>query len=159
MNEFVVRQSLASITASATCVLASEVTGVNARIDLVDEGASTTNPTTMSAVTTGYPVNGCGNACGGLDNAANGGYDIWSGVTVSNGVVANSAKSGAANATGGTYARHDPQTNIYQGGSEYLLADGHVKFMRAQYVATSINPCSLATSAAMGIYAAAYCTQ
>ena len=164
MNMFLPNQTLATVVAPALCVMASEVTAVNARIDLVDEGASSTNPTTMSAVTSGYPVDGCGANCGGRDNAGAGGLDIWSGVTVASGRVTNSAKSNALNATGGTYARHDPTTaSVYFGGTEYLMTDGHVKFIRAQYVGSGIpevaptGACATASSTNMGNKVATYC--
>ena len=170
MNEYVSSQILAQVAAPATCVLTSEVSGVNARIDLVDEGVSTTGPTTLSAVTTGYPPGACGAGCGGMDNAGNGGYDIWSGVKVTGAAVA-TAPSGASNATGGAASRHDPQTVVSMGGSEYLLADGHVKFLRAQYVssgAPQTAACSdphagygfgYGSSNNLGPFAATYCTQ
>ncbi len=50
--------------------------------------------------------------------------------------LVNNPGFGAAPATGGQYARHDLQTNVLTGGSNWLLADGHVKFLRVQTVVT-----------------------
>ena len=38
--------------------------------------------------------------------------------------------------------RHDPQTVGNVGGSNYLLADGHVKFLRCQNVSGNWGPVS-----------------
>jgi prepilin-type N-terminal cleavage/methylation domain-containing protein len=48
-------------------------------------------------------------------------------------------QAAGGNATGGSVAnigaRHDPSNNTYAGHSEYLMADGHVKFLNWQNVA------------------------
>jgi len=139
MNRYVANQSLNTVIAPATCVLISEVKTAYAYVGFPDEGLAEVPGTymTFSAVTTGYPHNGCGTNCGGTDSP---GLDVYSGASVGGGVIKSTAASNATDANGGTDSRHDPSPNIFQGGSEYLMADGHVKFMRAQYVSTGITP-------------------
>ncbi len=148
MNIEVAGQPLNQIIAPATCVLASEVGKSYSYLEYVDEGLSEVpgGYMTFSPVTTGYPVNGCGTGCGGLDNWPGpspqpGGFDIYSGASVS-GKITSTATSNALNVTGGSNSRHDPQAAVFFGSSNYLMADGHVKFTRAQYVASGIfgNP-------------------
>ncbi len=165
MNMYVGGQPLANVAAPATCVLASEVAGTYSYLGYTDEGVSEVpgGYMTFSAVTTGYPHNGCGNGCGGTDNGP--GLDIYSGTNIGGGLITGNAKSNATNADGGTDSRHDPDPNIFHGGSEYLMADGHVKFLRAQYVSSGIAPqvCnggtgfSGANSTSMNGFASTYC--
>ena len=168
MNIEVGGQPLNALAAPATCILASEVGGSYSYLQYTDEGLSEVpgGYMTFSPVTTGYPVNGCGAGCGGLDNGPSpGGYDIYSGASVG-GIITNTATSNAFNATGGSNSRHDPQTSVYFGSSNYLMADGHVKFQRAQYVASGIQSgvCNLAlatgaNSTNMKGFSTTYCIQ
>ena len=125
--------------------MAYEDTGVKAYITFVDEGISEgAGPSQLSAVGDGY-----GYTTGGPGNDTGpGASDMRSGVTVTAGVPALAA-SGAQDATGGLNARHDPQASnsggsgqlgAESGGSEYLLADGHVKFIKLQYVYAGGSP-------------------
>jgi prepilin-type N-terminal cleavage/methylation domain-containing protein len=139
-NNFLPTQKLAILAAPATTVMCSEVTGVQAYIQYPDEGISEgLNPTQLSATTTGWMVDGCGNGCGGYDGP---GYDIYSGVQTNNTTVTNQVTSPAENATTGPLCRHDPQPLSNdpgpgaQGASVYLLADGHVKLLKWQYIST-----------------------
>ena len=140
LNEYVANQPLNNIIAPATCVMASETAGGNVYLQYVDEGLSEVPGPFMafSPVSTGYPHNGCGVNCGGTDNGP--GLDVYSGANVGGGFITGNAKSGATNATGGVDSRHDPQSSVFFGSSNYLMADGHVKFQRAQYVASGIYP-------------------
>ena len=140
-NEYLANQALNTLTAPASTVMASEVTGALAYLDLVDEGVSEVpgNYISLSPSTTGYPVDGCGTGCGGKDVGP--GPDIFSGATKGNtGPVTSLNTSGAVNATGGPQARHDVQSSANAGGSNYLLADGHAKFIRVQYVSGGYFP-------------------
>ena len=132
LNEYVPGQSLAFLAAPATTVLCYEVTGDTAHIDSVDEGTGTVGTAnwTASAVGDGYPdpqyyVNDIAsviNCNPGVDNCY-----------IQNPQPIN---YGAKPATGGSYSRHDIQSNVLTGGSNWLLADGHVKFIRVQNVST-----------------------
>jgi prepilin-type N-terminal cleavage/methylation domain-containing protein len=166
MNGFVGGKTLATVAAPATVVLGSEVTAVTAYINFPDEGVSEgLKPTQLSATTTGYSVDGCGVGCGGRDNAGTGGFDIWSGVTTSATAVTAQAKSGALNATANTYAKHDPQATPKIGFSEYVMCDGHVKFIKTEVISSGITPCTnpggttFGTSINMGGFAYTYCPQ
>jgi hypothetical protein len=147
MNEYIANQTLASSTAPASTVLASETSGALAYLEYVDEGVSEVPGTyiTLSPSTSGFPYHGCGSNCGGFDPSGQGGPDIYSGASKDNSgpVTALNAGSNAINATGGPQARHDPQTAPISGGSEYLLADGHVKYLRIQYVSSGYYPNSI----------------
>ena len=158
-------QALNRLAAPATTVLASEVKNAYAYLTYADEGLSEVpgGYITFSPVSTGYPHNGCGTNCGGTDSP---GLDVYSGANVSGGLITGIAGSNATDANGGTDARHEPSpTNIFQGGSIYLMADGHVKYLRAQYVSTGITPqvCNGgtgfagATSTNMNGFAATFC--
>ena len=169
MNIEVGGQPINQVVAPATCVLASEVGNSYSYLQYIDEGLSEVpgGYMTFSPVTTGFPVNGCGAGCGGLDNGPSpGGYDIYSGASVGGGIITNTATSNAFDATGGSNSRHDPQASVYFGSSNYLMADGHVKFMRVQYVGTGIvgSVCNAAlpigaTSTSMNGHAVTFCIQ
>jgi prepilin-type N-terminal cleavage/methylation domain-containing protein len=165
MNINAAGAGLSQFICPATTVLISEVTTSYAYLEFNDEGLREVpgGYMTFSPVSTGYPVNGCGSGCGGLDNGPSpGGYDVYSGASVNGTIITNTATSNAANATGGSYARHDPQTSVFFGASEYLLADDHVKFLRSQYIATGINfggtpVCSTGPNNNLGHNLATYC--
>ena len=107
--------------------MAYETTGIATYIQYVDEGISEgLAPVVLSPSGNGYGYNGGG---GGSDGGGSN-DDVMAGVSVSGG-VATAHNSNTHNATGGTLARHDPQAgNTQTGASEYLLADGHVKFIK-----------------------------
>ena len=158
LNMYVANQALNALAAPATCVMATEVKNAYAYLQYTDEGLSEVpgGYMTFSPVSTGYPHNGCGLNCGGTDNGP--WLDVYSGANVA-GVITSRATSNATNANGGIDARHDPNSNIFQGGASYLMADGHVKFQKAQYVSTGITPqvCTAASSTNMGIYGTTFC--
>lgn len=136
MNLYLGNEPQAVVQDPATIVLTSEVSGAVAYLSYSDEGLSevTGGVTRVSPVTTGYPVNGCGANCGGTDS--NPGYDLYGGVKSSGGVITATAASGESDATGGTFARHDPSSTAYAGLSEYLMTDGHVKAIHIQAVSS-----------------------
>ena len=83
----------------------------------------------------------------GLSTAGAGTYQVSpmaDGLNVyDNNPATNAASTTSYLATNGTNARHDPQTTAI-GGSEYLLADGHVKCSCAsQYVSNFGNTAPL----------------
>ena len=132
MNEFLPGQTLAVLAAPATTVLCFEDTAVTANPTILDEGATGQTNWGVSAVGTGWP-----------DPAAStSGSDFASKVTCTNGAFNCTVVTppNGSSATGGTLARHDPQSSVFLGGSEYLLSDGHVKFIRAQNVASGRTP-------------------
>ena len=157
MNFYVANQALAQVAAPATCVLASESTGSVTYLGYTDEGISETGAgyITFSPVTVGTP--------GGKDDGSGNAYS-GSGVDATNRTLSYVSTSNTVNATGGSQARHDPQPVATQGGSNYLLCDGHAKFLRAQTVASGLNTgatpvCTKAASTNMNSMAATYCIQ
>jgi prepilin-type N-terminal cleavage/methylation domain-containing protein len=129
-NEFLAAQSQALMAASATTVLAYEVTGVSANVQVPTEYISATQVgTVFSPVGDGYagvagtytaPVAG---SAGGTSNG-----DYWTGPTSS---LANTV---FLNENNGANARHDVG-GAGGGDSMYLLGDGHVKFLHYNSVA------------------------
>ena len=133
LNEYLAGQTLATLAAPATTVLCFEVTGDSAHISAVDEGTSNGVANwTASAVGDGWPdPQYQSNDIADVVNCPGGGYGNCS--------LVKNPGYGAGPALGGQYARHDPQSSVLLGGSEYLLADGHVKFLRIQYVIAGHN--------------------
>ena len=137
MNKFMAAQPLSVLAAPATTVMNYETTGIATYINYTDEGISEgLNPVVLSPAGTGYAYNGGG---GGSDGGNNG--DVVSGVTVAGNMITAAHASNTLNATGGTQDRHDPQPAFTQNGSSvYLLADGHVKFIKCQFVFNGGGP-------------------
>lgn len=128
MNEYLPQQTLAKLTAPATTVLCFEDSGDTTFVNVVGEGiAGLNNNYTGSAVGDGYPVSNNNNDIASVASCQGLAYGSCTAGT-----------GGAIPATGGSSAsgtaRHDPNPNQYNGGSEYLLADGHVKFLRVEKV-------------------------
>ena len=162
MNMYIGNQSNATVAAPSTTVLVSEVGTVLIYIEFPDEGISEgVSANSLSAITDGAAPNNCGNGCGGFNNGP--GWDIFSGMNLTGAppVVGGVAGSGAVDATAGGYARHNPSTSTFGGSSNYLMSDGHVKFMPFASVSNGFTPgvCTAASSTNMGSYAATFCTQ
>ena len=147
LNGYLPKRTLALLAAPATTVMIYEGTTVKAYVTLADEGISEgVAPGQLSAVGDGY-----GYTNGGPGSDSGSGFsDMQSGITITAGVPALAAAgSGAQDATGGLNARHDPQASnqggsgelgAESGGSEYLMADGHVKLIKLQSVYAGGNP-------------------
>ena len=124
MNEWLPALSLAQTAAPATTVMCFEVTHDTCQILLPDEGTRTVGAGVgqgfwvLSAVGDGYTY-------------ANGRNDISS-VADCTAVPCHLNTSNYANpATGDAAARHDPQTGNIYASSNYLMADGHVKYLNS----------------------------
>ncbi len=128
MNMYLPAKSLAFLAAPASTILCFEVTGDTAHIDTTDEGTSNgVDNWTASAVGDAYP------------DPMYGTNDLVSGVKCPGGGYGNctiAGYQGALPATGGKYARHDVQSSYAAGSSTYLLADGHVKYLRTSAVSS-----------------------
>ena len=132
LNKFAAAQSQAVMAAPASTVLAYEVKGAVAYITLADEGITEgLSPASLSPAGNGYPFS---TGTPGTDQGNNG--DVVSGVTTSAIIITARKPSAAQSATANVNARHDTSTN----GSEYLLADGHVKFLRQSTVSSGGTP-------------------
>jgi prepilin-type N-terminal cleavage/methylation domain-containing protein/prepilin-type processing-associated H-X9-DG protein len=128
-NMYLPAQSTAILAGPATTVMCFESVGDTAVIATVEEGTSNGVANWIaSAVGDAYPD----------PDRQYGNNDFMSGINCGGG-YANCSPSGyqpAQAATGGRLARHDPQTSQFQGHSNYLLADGHVKYLNVAYVRT-----------------------
>jgi len=131
-NLYLATLSQAGVNFPSSTVMCSEVQGAGVYLEYPDEGISEVPGAflALSPATTGYSVNGCGVGCGGTDISP--GYDIISGATkAASGatVITGFANSNAENSTGGTEARHAVGAVPYAGQSNYLMQDGHAKFI------------------------------
>ena len=137
LNEFVPGQALAQFAAPATTLLCLEVAGASANVTAVDEGVSS-GATNFSPIGTGFPgyTAPCPNA--GCDPITNDYANVATGCPAACALGTPTITV----ATGGPGGRHDPQTVGNVGGSNYLLADGHVKFLRCQNVSGNWGPVS-----------------
>ena len=132
LNEWLPTNALAVLAAPASTVLCFEVTGATANPTAIDENATGNSGWGVSAVGDGWPDPGPGNSYlpNDLADVAN-----CSPLPCTNGA----AKGGPA--VGGVYARHDANAaNSHGGHSEYLLADGHVKYIDVDYVSRGQYP-------------------
>jgi prepilin-type processing-associated H-X9-DG protein len=130
MNCYLGGLNSATMIAPATTVQCFEVTGDVAPLNYPDEGtkeAGAVSGWIVSAVGDGWGYNCCG-WTGDYTNAVN---CTAAGVCTRNGLGSNPVFNPAL---GGTYARHDVQSNGLQGHSMYLMADGHVKWISTQNV-------------------------
>jgi prepilin-type N-terminal cleavage/methylation domain-containing protein len=136
LNCYLPAATLAQLDAPSTTIMTYEVSGVQAYIQYSDEGISEgVHPTQMSAVGDSWAnVPACGGGCNGGD----GGQDMNASVTTNTTVVTGAAGGPGVAAVNYNAARHDPQTTA-SGASEYLLADGHVKFVKWQNASTGGN--------------------
>ncbi len=127
LNQYTPGIALALFNAPASTVMLYEVSGMTAVVTQPDEGAFQ-NQTYLSGIGDGWPGSqGSPATDGGNSN------DIQAAATYAGGSFTRTT-SGTTNATGGPNARHDPNAQQQLGGSEHLLADGHVKFIRCQYL-------------------------
>jgi prepilin-type processing-associated H-X9-DG protein len=125
-----------------------EIGGCSASIGLSDEGVSTTSSAAypLSPVGTGYP----GWALPAFDPIVN---DYANVADCSSKPCTLNPNPTAIVATRGAGARHDPHPGIPAGMSMYLLADGHVEFLRVESVAANWAPVS---NTALGNLAATF---
>ncbi len=137
MNEFAPGIALAQFNAPALTVLSCEVTNARAQITAIDEGASA-GVTTMSPVSTGWYYS----------NTAPDAVDQANGVNCGTQPCVYSKTNSTVNtATAGVGARHDPRAaNTPAGASMYLMADGHVKYIRFENVTQGAGETAAATS-------------
>ncbi len=133
MNQFLPGNSLAVLAGASNCVLLYEVTGDTAGVGAADEYTTGHANYTVSAVGTGWP------------DPAKADTDQASLVTCDgNDVCTNiAAGQGVKPAVGGQSARHDPQSDNFAGSSNYLMTDGHAKFLRISTVSTGRKPVGL----------------
>ncbi len=148
MNEYLAGQPLSVLAGSATTVLCYEVAGDTAHIDSVDEGTGPfgTQHWTASGVGNGFPdpsshINDTASviSCpgGGFGNCSLESYQGY----------------GASPAVGGPASRHDPQSSVFAGSAKWLLADGHVKYIRIANVRTGYNEIPNSALGASGLIA------
>jgi prepilin-type N-terminal cleavage/methylation domain-containing protein/prepilin-type processing-associated H-X9-DG protein len=142
-NAFLPGQSNATMVAPSTTVALFECanvwTVVNDPLEGTEDGGTTSpngNPYVLSAVGDGYPANppygdydiqSSAGACAATGGSCSGGY----------------SNPGPGNpAVGGSAARHNTVANTGRNGmggkANYLLADGHVKFIDSAYVWSGI---------------------
>ena len=128
LNMYLPGRSLTILAAPASTVMCYEVTGDTAHIDTVDEMTSNGVANwTASAVGDAYP------------DPYYGTNDLISGINCPGGGYGNctvSSFQSARTATGGMYSRHDLQPTYLAGSANYLLADGHVKYLRVPSVSS-----------------------
>lgn len=140
-NSMLPREPLAIMGAPSTTVMLYEVandyTTVNDPLEGTEDGGISKspngNPYILSAIGDGYPyvpIYGDNDIQSSAATCAPTGGNCFAGW----GNV-----GPATPAVGGTAARHDPTSNQLQGGSNYLLADGHVKYLQAQNVWSGFN--------------------
>lgn len=136
MNQFLPGNSLAVLAGASNCVLLYEVTGDTAGVGSPDEYTAGNPNYTVSAVGTGWP------------DPANKDTDQASNVTCQPVCAINlngqgDATHGVLPAVGGKNARHDPQADYFAGASNYLMTDGHAKYLRISAVSTGRKPAGL----------------
>lgn len=135
--------ALSQFNAPASSVLLCEAFGPVARVDVSDEGLSGTYDD-FSGTTDGLPDQTNASPGGVLCDAAlcghgyAGGYDIQLATGVMPGGVTGALDPSLYNA-----AAPSPYTNggvgVHTGGANFLLGDGHVKFLRPEQVSTGHN--------------------
>ena len=139
-SEFMPGVSQAALVAPASTAIVFEGSNAKAAIDLVDEGASTGNTTTFSAVGTG--------------NNSDEPNDLANQATCTNGNCTYKAGTGtgandAKTAVLSTAARHAPG-NANDAQSMYLMGDGHVKFFHYSAVWSGWYACQQCPQASIG---------
>ena len=122
LNMYLPGMPQSRLAAPTTTVLVCEVGTAAALITTPDEGASS-GAVSGSPVTDAWIYNFSADYANGLQNCG-----------TPAGCAYNPAGNTVTERVAGTEARHDPAANPGQGGSEFLLADGHVKFLRIQDV-------------------------
>ena len=143
LNEFVPALALAQFSAPANTVLACECVKSTALVNLTDEGASG-GATVLSPITTGWYVDTI--------------VDQNNGATCSaTGCTYTSGNDTVKTATAGTNARHDPRgTGVAAGASNYLLSDGHVKYLKFENMVIGAGGSALGTSGMTGANVATF---
>ena len=144
-NTNATRATLSQFNAPASTVLLCEAFGSVARIDQADEGIFATSVFDVSPSTDGLPDQSNSAGTGGVlcDSIAcghgyGGGYDL----ELATGVMA-AGQSGALDPS--FYSTDNPPAytsgavGIHTGGSNFLLADGHVKYLRPSQVSSGHN--------------------
>lgn len=133
MNQFLPGNSLAVLAGASNCVMLYEVTGDTAGVGAPDEYTTGHSNYTVSAVGTGWP-----------DPAA-APTDQASLVTCDGNDVCTNTSGGQAvqSAIGGKYARHETNSNLFAGSANYLMTDGHAKYLRLPAVSSGRTPAGL----------------
>jgi prepilin-type N-terminal cleavage/methylation domain-containing protein/prepilin-type processing-associated H-X9-DG protein len=131
MNEWLPTETLAVLSGPASTVLCYEISGATSNPTVVNENAIGQSSWGVSAIGDGWPDPGPGGSY--LVN------DLADQINCGSLPCKNLNPSGNA-AVGGTYARHDPQASVDDGRSEYLFADGHVKYVDVRYMSRGENP-------------------
>ena len=135
-------QALGAFNAPASTVLICEVFGGVARLDQADEGVNSNTFYDLSPVTNGLPdptsSNGgvlCDSVACGPRAGGGGGYDLQ----LATGVMA-AGTTGTLTAGQYSAATYTSGTNgIHGGGSNFLFADGHVKYLKPIQVSAGHN--------------------
>ena len=134
--------ALSQFNAPASTVLLCEAFGAPARVDQSDEGIYSGTNYDLSPATDGLPdpTNAAGVLCDSVvcNHGQGGGFDLQ----LATGVMPGGT-SGALDPT--LYNNNTPLpytgggVGIHTGGSNFLLADGHAKFLRPEQVSTGHN--------------------
>jgi prepilin-type N-terminal cleavage/methylation domain-containing protein/prepilin-type processing-associated H-X9-DG protein len=133
--------ALASLGATASTVMLCEVEGVTSAVNQVDESANTSgvtgSQTLVSPSCNGLP-SGTGNGNGSAPTAG-GIFDTYGSTNADTGTAQyyTGVLNGQNNATGG--GTYHAATGLHTDGSNFLLGDGHVKFMRGSAVSAGTN--------------------
>jgi prepilin-type N-terminal cleavage/methylation domain-containing protein/prepilin-type processing-associated H-X9-DG protein len=134
--------SLSQFNAPASTVLLCEAFGAPARIDQSDEGVYSGTNYDLSPSTDGLPdpTNAAGVLCDSVvcNHGQGGGFDLQ----LATGVMP-AGQTGTIPASSYNTNTPLPYTNggagVHTGGSNFLLADGHAKFLRPEQVSSGHN--------------------
>ena len=130
MNTNAAGAAIAAFASPASTVAMTEVFGATARIDQPDEGLSTSSNLDLSPSTNGLPdpTNAYLGALG--DKWADGtGPDL----KIAGGVM-NAGSAGMFNGAAPDYTAYTGPNAVHSNGSNFLMADGHVKNLRPMQV-------------------------
>jgi len=136
--------SLSQFNAPASTVLLCEVFGAPVRVDQSDEGLYSGTMYDLSPVTDGLPdlTSSAGVLCDQIACGPRAGFTGGTDLQLATGVMAGGT-SGALDPTLYSADVPFPYVNegigIHTGGSNFLLADGHVKYLRPSQVSTGHN--------------------
>ncbi len=157
--------ALSQFNAPASTVLLCEVFGAPVRVDQSDEGIFSNTSYDLSPATDGLPDPSSSNGGVLCDNilcgprVAAGGYDLLIATGVMPAGQTGTLAAGQYSPT--TYTNGGPA--IHTGGSNFLLADGHAKYLRPEQVSSGHNgnpgqdqeTASAGASGNLGLYKAA----